>query len=108
VTQLEIHRKQLSVDACPGAFSLRDVTALDSVRSLLSDDEVLNIRSQTNLGRELCSAGLDLASAGIGLLDLTFCDLSNLSAEALDEILAGRYFSIANEDDLLEGPRDAG
>jgi hypothetical protein len=35
-------------------------------------------------------------------IDLTSFDLSKLSAEALDEILAGASFSIASEDDLLK------
>jgi hypothetical protein len=45
---------------------------------------------------------LKLKLAEADRIDLTSFDLSMLSAEALDEILAGASFSIASEDDLLE------
>jgi hypothetical protein len=44
---------------------------------------------------------LELKLAEADRIDLTSIDLSMLSAEALDEILAGASFSIASEDDLL-------
>jgi hypothetical protein len=95
-------REQLSVDACAHTFSLRDATAVDSVRRLLSGDEVSVMRSRAGLGPQLHSPGLELALAQTGPLDLTTLDLSMLSIEALDNILAGTSFSIASEDDLLE------
>jgi hypothetical protein len=101
-------REQLSVDACARTFSLKDVTAVDSIRHLLWGDEVSIRRSQTGLGRQLCSPGLELALAlalafaGTDRLDFTSFDLSMLSVEALDEVLVRGSFSIASEDALLE------
>jgi hypothetical protein len=51
--------------------------------------------------RQPGSLGLELTVAEADRFDLTSSGLSRLSAEALDEILAGASFSIASEDDLL-------
>jgi hypothetical protein len=60
-------REQLSVDACARTFSLRDATAVDSIRRLLSGDEVSIIRSPAGLGQQICSPALELTLGG-GLL----------------------------------------
>jgi hypothetical protein len=94
--------EQLSVDACARTFTLKDVAAVDSVQYLLNGGAVSIVRSQADLGRQLGSLGLELKLAKADRIDLTSFDLSMLSVEALDEILAGASFSIASEDDLLE------
>jgi hypothetical protein len=93
--------EQLSVDACARTFALKDVAALDSVQCLLDGGAVSIVRSQADLGRQLGRLGLELKLAEADHIDLTSFDLSMLSAEALDEILAGASFSIGSEDDLL-------
>jgi hypothetical protein len=94
--------EQLLVDACARTFALKDVAAVDSVQRLLEGGAVSIVRSQADLGRQLCSLGLELELAEADWIDLTSFDLSMLSAEALDEILAGASFSIGSEDELLE------
>jgi hypothetical protein len=95
-------REQLSVDACARTFTLNDVSAVDSVRCLLSGDAVALERSRNGLGRQFCSPGLELALAGTDRFDLDSFDVSILSVEALDEVLGLSSFSIASEDALLD------
>jgi hypothetical protein len=95
-------REQLSVDACARTFALNDVSAVDSIRCLLSGDAGSIEGSGNGLGRELCSPGLELALAGTDRFDLDSVDLSVFSVEALDEVLGLASFSIASEDVLLE------
>jgi hypothetical protein len=94
--------QQLSVDACARTFALTDVSAVDSVRCLLSGDAVSIKGSRTGLGRQLCSPGLELVLAGTDRFDLDSVELSVFSVEALDEVLGLASFSIASEDALLE------
>jgi hypothetical protein len=94
--------EQLSVDACARTFTLKDVAAVDSVQCLLDEGAVSIVRSQADLGRQLGSLVVELKLAEADRIELTSIDLSKLSAEALDEILAGVSFSIASEDALLE------
>jgi hypothetical protein len=94
--------EQLSVDTCARTFTLKDVAAVDSVQCLLDGGAVSVVRSQADLGRQLGSLGLELKVVEADRIDFTSFDLSMLSAEALDEILAGASFSIASEDALLE------
>jgi hypothetical protein len=79
---------------------------VDSIRRLLSGDEVSIMRSQAGLGRELYSPGLELEQelgwSGGDHLVLYSNDLPMLSVDALGEVLAGVSFSIDGEDDLLE------
>jgi hypothetical protein len=63
---------------------------------------VWNVPSRISLGRQLCNPGLELALLGTDRLDLNSIDLSILSVEALDDILAGASFSIDSEDDFLD------
>jgi hypothetical protein len=63
---------------------------------------VSNVPSRISLGRQLCNPGLELALLGTDRLDLNSIDLSILSVEALDDILAGASFSIDSEDHLLK------
>jgi hypothetical protein len=93
--------EQLSVDACARTFILKDIVAVNSVQCLLDGSAVSIVRSQADLGRQLGSLGLELKLAEADRIDLTSFDLSMLSAEALDEILAGASFSIDSEDALL-------
>jgi hypothetical protein len=93
-------REQLSVDACARTFAFTDVSALDSIRGLLSGCAVPPVVSQSGFGLQLCNPGLELA--GADRLDMNSVDLSMFSVEALNEILGGTSFSIASEDDLLK------
>jgi hypothetical protein len=63
---------------------------------------VSNVPSRISLGRQLCNPGLELGLLGTDRLDLNSIDLSILSVEALDDILAGASFSIDGEDRLLD------
>jgi hypothetical protein len=94
--------EQLSVDACARTFAMNDISAVDSVRCLLSGNAVSMEGSRNGLGRQLNSPGLELALAGTDRFDLDSVDLSIFSVEALDEILGLASFSIASEDALME------
>jgi hypothetical protein len=86
--------EQLSVDACARTFTLKDSSAVDSVRSLLSGNSDAAHQQQADLGRQLSNPSLEL--------ELNSNNFANLSVEALDEVLAGASVSIVSEDDVLE------
>jgi hypothetical protein len=95
-------RNLISVDACAHTFALRDINAVDSVRCLISGGAVPTGQSLSELGSQLCSPGLEVAEwVGKNRLDLNSTDLSKFSVEALDDVPARGFFSIASEDQLL-------
>jgi hypothetical protein len=94
-------REQLSADACARSFALSGTGVLDYLRCVLSGGAVSDGRL---LGHQLCNKVLELLHERIApdCLDLILINLSVLSLEALDAILAGGSFSIKSEDELLE------
>jgi hypothetical protein len=81
--------EQLSVDACARTLTLKAVAAANSVQCLLEGSAVSIVRSQADLGRPLGTLGLEQKLAEADRIDFTLFDVPMLSAEALDEILAG-------------------
>jgi hypothetical protein len=102
VAHSPVVRERLSVDACAHTFTFMDVSVIDSAQRLLSAETVSNVSPRTSLRRQLCTPGLERALLGIDHVDLRSIDLSILSVEALDNILAGASFSLPSEDNLLE------
>jgi hypothetical protein len=94
-------QEQLSVDACARTFAMRDASAVDSIKHLLSGDAVAIDGSPNGPRRQLHNPILELQLAGVDRIDLTGFDLSLFSFEALYEILMGGSFSIVSEDELL-------
>jgi hypothetical protein len=82
---------QLSADACARSFALSGTGVLESLRCILSGDGVSYERL---LGDQLCNPVLELLSERTApdRLDLKLINLSGLSLEALDAVLAGGSF----------------
>jgi hypothetical protein len=94
-------REQLCADACAHTFALSGAGALDSLRCLFSG---CGVYAEGLLGRQLCNPVLELMCEGTWAdrLDISSMELSALSVEALDAVLARASFSVASEDELLE------
>jgi hypothetical protein len=93
--------RELSADACARSFALSRTEVLESLQCVFSGDAVSDGRL---LGRQLCNPVLELLDERTGpdRFNLNLVNLSRLSLEALDVVLAGESFSVRSEDEFLE------
>jgi hypothetical protein len=94
-------QEQLSADACARSFALSRTGVLDSLRCVLSGYAVTDGQL---LGRQLCNPVVELLyeRTARDRLNHNLINLSALSLEALDAVLARGSFSVKSEDELLE------
>jgi hypothetical protein len=88
VALLAAVREPLPVDVPAHSFALKDVSVVESVHRLLSDDDVSIARSQVGLGSQLSSPSRELEWATTDRLDSNSLDVSIFPVESLDELLA--------------------